>query len=137
HFLLDRSGHGLLDGHRGRAWIGCRHPDRRWCEEGVLLDAQTLKGEEPHDHRDDRDHDRDDRPSDEEICHGVLPFYWLAAGSAFALATGSAGFGLTIAPSRTFCRPSTTTRSPGLRPSSTTQRLPMRAPTLTVRMATL
>jgi cytochrome c oxidase subunit 1 len=50
---------------------------------------------------------------------------------------GGTGFGLTDAPSRTFCRPSTTTFSPGMRPSSITHRLSTRGPTFTFRNATL
>src|SRR3989440_8883998 len=44
---------------------------------------------------------------------------------------------LTGMPSLTFCTPSTTTRSPGLRPSSIIHMSPLRSPTLTVRTLTL
>ena len=47
------------------------------------------------------------------------------------------GFGATTAPSRTFCSPSTITRSPAFSPSSMTQRLSTRGPTVTLRNVTL
>ena len=55
----------------------------------------------------------------------------LPAGEAVADVT------LTGMPSLTFCTPSTTTRSPGLRPWSMIHIGPLRSPTLTVRTLTL
>ena len=56
-----------------------------------------------HDHGQDGDDHRDNWPVDEKFRHGT---YFV-----------SNGFGLTCIPWRTFCIPSATTRSPGLRPS--------------------
>ncbi len=48
-----------------------------------------------------------------------------------------AGFGVTRVPSLSFCNPSTTTWSPGLRPSSITHIVPTVSPGFTARILTL
>ncbi len=62
-------------------------------------------------------------------------FYGVVAAGAGA--AGSYGFGFTATPSRTFCKPSTTTRSPGFNPFSMIHIVPLRAPTVTGRMLAL
>ena len=77
---------------------------------------------------DDRDDDGDGRPPDEEVSHGSRSGGWSLAPAALA------AVGRTFAPSRTFCRPSTTIRSAGSRPSEMTQSLPTRLAGLMARI---
>ena len=65
------------------ARVGRRHANRRRREERDTARCDSpVQREEPEQHDEDRDDDRDDRPPDEEVSHGLLPSYWLAAGSA-------------------------------------------------------
>ena len=67
----------------------------------------------------------------------LLPGLFGARGSAASAAAVEASFGTTVIPERTRCRPSTTIRSPGFKPSSMTQRLPSTGPILTTLIVTL
>src|SRR5262245_37253778 len=67
----------------------------------------------------------------------VLPPGWAGAGVGAVGGAASGERTVTVAPSRTFWRPSTTTRSPALTPSSMIHSDPARSPTLTARIATL
>ena len=107
--LLDGRRDRLLHRHRRGARVGRRDADRGRGQERVLLDAERGQDERPEQHDQDRDDDGDDRPPDEELGHGYAPAF------AADLVTG-----FTCIPGRTFCTPSTITRSPGLRPDFTT-----------------
>ena len=61
-------------------------------------------------------------------------------GGAGGAAPGSSTFtisGFTLIPVRTFWSPSTTIRSPALRPESMTQSVPIRSPGFTMRISTV
>ena len=124
HRLLERRGNRLLDGERVGTRVLRRDEDLRWNDLRELRDGKAGEGNQAAQYRDDRDDDGDDWPADEEAGH-----QWASAGKG-------AGRGVTAVPSRSE-GPSRTTRSPGCNPLSTIQRLPTRAPSVTVRTAIL
>src|SRR6185369_17513751 len=102
-------------------------------------DGQALEGNRAYDHRQDGDDHRNDWAANEEVSHNAYSLAGLASGccATDAVAASAAVMGFTIAPSRTFCRPSTTMRSPGLSPSRISTLLPMVSPTFTARWLVL
>ena len=64
--LLDRRGHRLLHRHRRGARIRRRDADGRRREKRILLEGEPAQRVDSEQHDDDRDHDCDDRPPDEE-----------------------------------------------------------------------
>src|SRR6202044_1536183 len=108
--------------------------DFRWNDIGKLRDRQAHHRNQADDHRQDSDYHRDDRPVDEETIHKQLnmtirrrkapqelrPFgsgswnHFHFAGGLLAFSAN--GFGLTAVPSFASWVPSTTTRSPDVRP---------------------
>ena len=103
---------------------------------GYCAIGRPLHGDDAEQHDDDRHHHRDDRTVDEEASHDLLRL-----AGRFARLRGRRGAG-GIGLARRSCRPdrlkpSTTTCSPGLRPSSITHSESTRGPTLTLRNATL
>ena len=120
-----------------------------YCAIGSASAASAAR--ERNDQRNDR---REDRTSDKEIEHAYLAPLYVAGAGAFAssflagppfasaalaaspafaasgaapvLASGPPAIGLTGAPGRAFCIPSTITVSPSVTPLSTTQLLPSR-----------
>ena len=108
--LLDRRGDGRLDRDGIRAGVGGLDLDDRRDDVRVLRDRQAADHDDAADHGDDRDHDRDDRAVDEEAGHRLVPgLFRRSPISTF-----------TSIPLRTFCSPSTITRSPGSSPSRIT-----------------
>src|SRR5690606_15217880 len=99
----------------------------------------------------DGDDPREDGPVDEEPRHGLDPSLAQrppatvpsppasgpAAEGAAEGAVVPSSVACTTVPGRAFCRPSTMTRSPARRPSSTSQRSPMARDTVTLRASTL
>src|SRR5262249_4986619 len=129
HLLLDRSGDRLLDGDGRGARIRRGDANDRWGEEGILLEREPRQRERPHDHDDDRYDDRDNRPADEKLRHDYPPLFVFPAGGragafsnveAGGFSAGTPALGrvsaFTSMPGRTFCMPSTITRSPALSP---------------------
>ena len=129
HILGRRAGEGRLDRHRRRG-------DLR-----VARDRQQPDGEHAQQRDDDADDDGQDRAADEEVAdfairpagrgpcgtaHFVPPTFAVSSGAAATLS--ASGTGCTGRPAATFCTPSTTTRSPGFRPLSMIQRLPLHWP---------
>src|SRR5262249_31661634 len=82
-------------------------------------DGERGDRDEPDNDDDNRDHDRENRAVDEKLRH-----YFCRCG-------------FTVAPGRTFCRPSTMTRSPGFNPCVTMTRSPTRSPGTMLRAWTL
>src|SRR4029077_18572864 len=112
---------------------GGRDLNHRRDDLRVLRDRQPRHRDHAQQHRDDRDDHRDERTVDEKAGHDYFPSF---AGCACAAVAGGA-FGETVIPSWIRCRPSTTTRSPGLSPSSMTHIDSTRGPTFTLRNDTL
>src|SRR5271154_184819 len=119
----------LLDGHRNgllkRLRICTRivglQPDLRRSDLRELRYRQSLNADRADYNGKNRNHDRDDRSSNEKVRHGQrssVPLY---------------GVGFTSPPSLTLSAPTATTRSPGFRPEAITQRVPTVGPTCTVR----
>ena len=132
HLLLDRRRHRRLDVGGAGAHEGGGDLDHRGHDLGVLGDRQAGHRHEPQDHGDDGDHHRHDRTVDEEAGHATSPRP-PAPRRPSRPGRPRPASGSPTTPSRTFCRPSTTTFSPGFRPSSITQRPSTRGPTLTLR----
>src|SRR6185437_440103 len=139
-FRFDGRGDGFHDG------LGCCAPisgcdlDQRGTDGRVLGNRQPFEADQTNDDREDGDDDRDNRTADEKISHGYS-LVWLvsvlSSGAWAVCAISSAVIGLTTAPSRTFCNPSITMRSPDLRPSGTTTFSPTCPPTWTPRCVAL
>ncbi len=96
-----------LDDRGRRAAIRRRDRDGRAVDVGILADGQPLQRHQAEDHQQHAEHGREDRPPDGQLRdpHSV------------SSAPGG-GLSCTTLPSRTFCVPSTTTRSCSATPST-------------------
>src|SRR6185369_10379766 len=136
--LLEGRRDGSLDVGGARADERRRDLHHRRDDFGVLRDRQPLHRHEAEHHHDDGQHHRHDGPVDEETGHAYRsPAAGAGSGSPLPSGDGGAGLAFTTMPSRSRCRPATTTRSLPSSPPSTTQRLPTRVPTVTVLKVTL
>ena len=126
HLLFDGSGNGLLEGLRVRTDVGGQHLNLRRSDVGELSDRQAEDRNRADHYHDDRNHHGDDGSVDEKLGHRLI-----------SLALPANGLGFTCIPGRTFCTPSTMTRSPDFSPSATIHWVPTRSPTVIGRMLTL
>src|SRR5690606_5402942 len=99
--LLDYLGHGVLQSLRGCPRIRCTDTDLRRRDAGILRDWQAEYGDSAGEHDHQGDHPCKDRAVNEEARHYAC----------------SASMPVAFSPGRTFCTPSTMTRSPGTTPS--------------------
>ena len=129
--LLQRSSNGLGDDVCARARISRTHRDRRRRDIRIHRYRQRLEPGEPGNHDECRHDHREQGSVDEEIRdHGGLP------GSLFLLVPSAIRTALTGTPGTTLSVPSTTTRTPGVRPAVTATSLPASAPSSTGAGAT-
>src|SRR5262249_1010628 len=128
HLLLQRRGDGLLNGDSICACIRRRDDDLRRHNLRKLRQGQAAQRDETAQDAEDRDHHGHNGWVDEAVGHQLAPVF---------LGSATNGVGCTAMPGRTFCSPSTTTRSPGCNPSLMTHIVPTRSPTLTVRILIL
>ena len=120
--LLDRGCDGVGNGLRGSAGILRGDDHRRRHHLRIFRDRQRGVGDRADDQQHDRQHHRQDGLVDGEPAeiHVLLP-----AGRR------APRCGLTFAPTRARCRPSTITRSSGFRPSRITRRPSSSGPSVT------
>ena len=143
--LLDRRGDRLGYILRGRAGIGRAHLHGRRGDLGIARHRQTAQREQPQEDDDDGDHRRQHRTADEEVAdllillHGSVAHDRSPASAAVESASlvesvaalSATGTGCTTLPGIAFWTPSTTTRSPGVRPRSMIQLSPLHGPGVT------
>ena len=124
HLLLNGSGDRLFNRQGVSPDISGLHQNLGRDNIGILRYWQPCHRDQSNNNHDDSDYHRYDRASYKEPVHnGYQP---TAAGRSSGFAetvgavedAGAKGFGFTSIPCFTFCTPSTTTRSPCLRPSS-------------------
>src|ERR1019366_10214554 len=118
----------------GGARIDGRDEDGRWRDRRIPVDRQVLERHQSEQRDGNGDHARHNRPLDEVVLD-------VAVGAAGAVRghwpTGAATTGLALPPGRTFCTPSTMTRSPATRPESISQRSPTQAVATTSLLCTV
>src|SRR5690606_34301503 len=107
------------------------------CNAGILGDRQAYDGQAPCQHDHQGNYPGENRSVYEKSCHEATTPSYLLAGVCSDGAVAACSVGATTAPGCTFCRPATITRSPVLRPDSTTQSLPTMRLTCTSRSSTL
>src|SRR5262249_60534058 len=114
---------GLLNRLGVGAHVNCVDLDIRRSDGRKLRNRQTGESDGADDHREDCDDHGHNGAVNEEFGHGSY-LTWNA-------------FGSTIMPVRTFCSPSTMTRSPAFTPSRTIHWFPTVTPSVAARIVTL